>query len=152
MRQQPCGAWVSEMKDRDKGHQYWIGSLQSRDQVARTYDMQAVCLHDIRVKIEVPRFVVVVDPRVVSHREVWENREAIEWIHAMRANVTYMAELRWNHPEFIVEELRRNHPELVAEELRVLELYKKGANDAVSSVGRSLTFTPVAPSWIGRRS
>lgn len=118
--------------------------------------MKVVSLYDSWAKInfpwgyEVPEFGAI-DPRVVSRREVQENREAFERLEVARADEEYMVELR------------RNYPELVAEERWWLEMYTKGATDEAGPCRGEIIDLSFSDScsgfdddptmvWIGRRS
>lgn len=92
---------------------------------------------------------VDIDPRVVSRREVWKNREAFERLEMACAGEEYITELHLMHPE------------LIAKKRRWLQMYKKGLPTMSGrQVARSLTFAPATPApgpattttWIGRHS
>lgn len=101
---------MSEIKDAYIGRWYGLGFLQLAELAARAYDKKAVCLYSSRSKINFPigngelPMAVDTEPRVVSHREVRENREAFEWLKAAHADKEYRTELHWMHQELVAGE------------------------------------------------
>ena len=121
------GAWVEEITDRETHENIWIGSFQLVVLATCEYDIILVCLHGANAQRNfdngLPQLILV-DPRVATLCEMWEDREACGRLEMEQAYEAYMAELRHLYQEH------------VEQERRLYELYKSGAaagNDLCSS-------------------